>query len=393
MKKLTLVAFAALLSACASTPEAPRRAGAEVDTFAALAMAGTGAKGLAIAVIENGAVVHVGAYGLRNEKGEPLTPDTVMYGASLTKAVFGYTVLQLVDAGKLDLDRPIAAYLPRPLPEYGADATIRRNYADYSGLASDPRWRVITPRMALSHTTGFANFFFYEEEERARIHFDPGSRYAYSGDGLILLQFAIEKGLGESVGELTDANFKRLGMSRTSLVWRPDFATDLADGWTADGKAIAHDDRSRVRAAGSMDTTISDFAKFAAAYVRGDGVSPAARAELVRPQIQISSKQQFPTLLEAMQLPPEKRRSDLAAGLGVVVFDGPQGRGFMKGGHDDQTANSWVCVERGRRCVVILSNDVRAEQAFPAIVSYILGETGVPYDWEYGGMSLWRPTP
>lgn len=393
MNKLILAALAALLCACATVPDAPRRSGAEIDAFAARAMAGTGAKGLAIAVIENGEVVHVGAYGARNAKGEPLTPDSVMYGASLTKAVFGYTVMQLVDAGKVDLDKPIAAYLPKPLPEYGADPVIARSYADYSGLASDPRWRAITPRMTLSHTTGFANFFFYEEDERARIHFDPGTRYAYSGDGLILLQFAIEKGLGESVGALTDANFKRLDMTRTSLIWRPDFAANLADGWTAEGKAIAHDDRSRVRAAGSMDTTISDFAKFAAAYVRGDGLSHMSRAELVRPQIQISSKQQFPSLLDALQLPPEQRRPDLAAGLGVIVFDGPQGRGFYKGGHDDQTANSWVCVERGRRCVVILSNDVRAEPAFPAIVSYILGDTGVPYDWEYGGMTFWRPTP
>ena len=45
-------------------------------------------------------------------------PDTIMYGASLTKAVFAYTVMQLVDEGRIDLDRSIADYLPRPLPDY-----------------------------------------------------------------------------------------------------------------------------------------------------------------------------------------------------------------------------------------------------------------------------------
>jgi CubicO group peptidase (beta-lactamase class C family) len=210
---------------------------------------------------------------------------------------------------------------------------------------------------------------------------------------MLLLQFALEQGRGENFGALTDATFKRLGMTRTSLIWRPDFATDLADGWTLEGQSVPHDDRSRVRVSGSMDTTIADFAKFAAAYVRGDGLSRASRAELVRPQIQISSKQQFPSLLAALQLPPEQRHPDLAAGLGVIVFDGPQGHGFVKGGHDDQTANTWVCVERSRRCIVILANDVRAEPAFPAIVSHILGETGVPYEWEYGGMTFWRPAP
>lgn len=391
MKSLTAVLLAAFVAACASVPKPASPAPSQIDVFAREAMAGTGAKGLAIAVVENGRVVHVGAYGARNEKGEPLTPDTVMYGASLTKAVFGYAVMQLVDAGKVDLDKPIADYLPQPLPNYGADAVIQRNYADYSGLAADPRWRAITPRMTLAHTTGFANFFFLEPDERARIHFEPGTRYAYSGDGLMLLQFALEKGLGESVGALTDAQFRRLGMTRTSLIWRDDFATNMADGWTEDGKAVPHDDRSRVRAAGSMDTTISDMAKFAAAFVRGDGLSSASRAEIVRPQIQISSKQQFPSLLEAMQLPPAQRRPDLAAGLGVVVFDGPQGRGFYKGGHNDSTGNIWVCVERGQRCVVILANDVRAEAAFPAIVSFVLGETGAPWSWEYGDKAFWRP--
>ena len=68
----------------------------------------------------------------------------------------------------------------------------------------------------------------------------------------------------------------------------------------------------------------------------------------------------------------------------MVVFDGPQGAGFFKGGHNDSTGNTWVCVKQGRRCVVILGNDVRAERAFPRLVAFVLGETGVPWRWEYG---------
>jgi hypothetical protein len=76
----------------------------------------------------------------------------------------------------------------------------------------------------------------------------------------------------------------------------------------------------------------------------------------------------------------------------VIAFKGPQGAGFFKGGHNDSTANMWVCLESGKRCVVILSNDVRAEPAFPALVRSILGETGLPWAWEYGGMQFWYPT-
>lgn len=80
-----------------------------------------------------------------------------------------------------------------------------------------------------------------------------------------------------------------------------------------------------------------------------------------------------------------ERRRDLYSGLGVILFDGPQGHGFYKGGHDGQTANSMVCIEDSQRCVLILSNHVRAEAGFVDLVRFILGDTGVPYEWEYGG--------
>ena len=82
--------------------------------------------------------------------------------------------------------------------------------------------------------------------------------------------------------------------------------------------------------------------------------------------------------------PAGERIKDLAAGLGVITFDGQQGHGFFKGGHNDSTGNMWVCLEKRRRCVVILSNDVRAEQLFPAIVRTVLGSSGMPWAWEYG---------
>lgn len=350
-----------------------------VDAQMQRLMRATQAQGLALAVIDDGKVVQVHAAGKRNAAGEPLQPDTIMYAASLTKAAFAYMVLQLVDDGIVDLDRPIAAYLDRPLPEYPAD----KRYAPWPDLKDDPRWQQITPRMLLSHRSGFSNFAFLEPEGKLRLHFDPGTRYAYSGEGLILLQFVLEQGVGLDVGrEMQRRVFDRLGMTRTSMTWRADFAGNLADGWTQDGSTGPHDERSRVRAAGSMDTTITDIARLAAALVSGEGLSPASRRELVRAQWPITTASQFPTLQD--ELPPAKRRADLAAGLGVVVFDGPQGHGFYKGGHDDAVGNTMVCLARGQRCVVMLGNDVRAEAAFPALVRYVLGDTGAPWTWEYG---------
>ncbi len=387
---LALLISSALFG-CANAPApgpapSPSAKTDQIDDIVRRAMAATGTKGLAIAVVDAGQVVFTKAYGVRNASGEPLQEDTVMYGASLTKAAFAYVVMQLVEEGKLGLDVPIAHYLPQPLPSYASSETVRR-YSAFAGLASDERWRKLTARILLTHSSGFANFYFLEPDQQLRIHFEPGSRYAYSGDGLILLQFVLEQGLGLDVGAEMDRRlFAPNRMARTSLIWRPDFRPNLADGFGSDGRTEPHDERSKVRASGSMDTTIADIGRLAASYVRGDGLSAAARAELVKPHLPITTRSQFPPFQPTQSPSPFPA---LGAGLGVVAFKGPQGDGFFKGGHNDFTANTWVCLERGKRCVVILANDVRAEAAFPALVASILGETGLPWAWEYGDMRFW----
>lgn len=359
-----------------------------VDQEVRLAMEATGARGIALAVIDDGEVTRVVSYGERNLAGEPLRTDTIMYGASLTKAAFAYMVMQLVDEGLVDLDRPVGEVLARPLPDYTAPE-VEDRYARWSDLAGDDRWRLLTPRILLTHSPGFANFGFIEPDGLLRFHFEPGSRYAYSGDGLILLQFMLEEGLGLDIGqEMQRRVFDPLGMTRTSMMWRADFAGNLADGWDLTGRPEPHDERSAPRAAGSMDTTIEDMARFAASYVAGRGLSESSRDALTSPHLRITTASQFPTL--QAELPPAARRGDLAAGLGVVVFQGPQGPAFMKGGHNDTTGNIWICVEARRRCVILLSNDVRAEAAFPQLVGLMLGDTGAPWTWEYGGMAFWQ---
>ena len=378
-QRLMMAAALAAASFAGSNPAAAVPPPEKIDAHVRGVMASTGAKGIAVAVIDEGKVAYVGSWGVRNAAGQPLQTDTIMYGASLTKAVFAYTVMQLVEEGVIDLDTSIAAYLPKPLPDYPDE----EKYAPWKDLAGDERWRKLTPRILLTHSSGFANFAFVEPDGKLRFHFDPGERYAYSGEGLILLQFVLERGLGLDLGaEMQRRVFDRFGMRNTSMIWRPDFARNLADGWDASGKVEPHDERSKVRAAGSMDTTIADFARFAAGFMRGEGIGKTSRAEMIRPQLPIGTATQFPSFQP--ELPPERRRKDLSAGMGVITFRGPQGPGFFKGGHNDTTGNTWVCVERGRRCVVILANDVRAEAAFPGIVKLVLGETGVPWEWEYG---------
>ncbi|MGN5351929.1 serine hydrolase domain-containing protein [Ralstonia sp. L16] len=375
-RALTSGALVALLAACAQTPDraAPQLATADATNAAVRhAMADVPANGMAVAVIDAGQTVYLHAFGRRNAAGEPLRTDTVMVAASLTKPVFAYFVMQVVDEGRIDLDTPIERYLPQPLPSYPA----------WSSLAGDERWRAITPRMLLSHRSGLPNLPALEPDRRVHLHFDPGARFAYSGAGINLLQFVLERGLGLDVdAELRRRVFQRFDMRRTSMTWQQANADNQADGTTQNGEPRPHPHRQRAAAASSMDTTVEDYAPFVAGLVRGDGMSAASRAAMTAPQGPITTATEFPTLQP--ELPAALRRPDLATGLGVVVFDGPQGPGFFKGGHEDFAGNTFVCLTRSARCVVLLSNDVRAERAFPGLVAAILGETGAPWRWEYG---------
>jgi CubicO group peptidase (beta-lactamase class C family) len=362
---------------------------AAIDAEVNRVMASVGAKGMALAVIDEGVVKQVSVYGARNTAGDPLKTDSIMYAASLTKMTFGYMVAQLADEGVIDLDRSIAAYLPQPLPAFG-DAQVEDDYARWSDLAGDERWKKLTPRLLLNHASGFANFGFLEPDGILRFHFDPGAQYGYSGDGIILLQFVIEKGLGLDVErELQSRMFNPLGMKDTSLIWREDFGPRVADGWTLTGEPVPHDERSRVRAAGSMDTTIADMAKLVASMVRGDGLSAEAYADFLRPQLHVTTRSQFPT--PQAPLPVSEQRPDLYAALGPIVFDGPQGRGFIRGGHNDSTGNMVTCLAARKRCVIILGNDLRAESAIPYLTDFILGETNAPWSFLFGDLVLWKP--
>jgi len=83
----------------------------------------------------------------------------------LTKPVVAYAALKLADQGKLDLDAPLSRYLPAP-------------YID-----GDARLEQITARRVLSHNSGFPNW--RPEGKPLVIHFTPGERFSYSGEGFV----------------------------------------------------------------------------------------------------------------------------------------------------------------------------------------------------------------
>ena len=329
--------------------------------------------GLNIGIVANNKVAYVKSYGFKNKPDNKLNDTaTCFYAASLAKALFAYIVMQLVDEKVIDLDKPLYKYLPKPLPEY----------TNYKDLAGDERWKLITARHCLSHSTGFPNWREYNprDNKKLEIFFTPGERYAYSGEGIYLLQFVVETITGKPLEELArEKIFKPFGMRRTSFLWQPAFETDYAVGHDMNGDTIPKDRRTKANAAGSMETTVADYTRFVAAVIQGKGLSPKSKQEMFSPQVAIYSKREFPSL--SNDTTNENKKIGLAYGLGWGLFTSTDGKAFFKEGHLDGWVHYVIGFPAKKFAVVIMANSTSGESIFKELVEQTTGVT-IPWYWE-----------
>ncbi len=347
----------------------------DIDKTIIQLMGAADVTGLCISVINDNKIVYTKAYGYKNkEKNELIDTSTVLYAASLSKAVFAYIAMQLIQEGVIDLYKPIWAYLNKPLPLYES----------YNNLTDDERWKFITVRDCLRHTTGFPNWRWLNPKgnNELEILFDPGERYAYSGEGIALLQLAIEEETHKSLEELArERVFKPLGMTRTSYVWQTSFENNFAVGYNTNGEMVKLKKRKTPGAAGSMETTIADYSRFIEAVMQGKGLADSVKRLMLFPQIPIKTKHQFPSLNTDTSEYPYKN-IDLSYGLGWGVFKCPYGKAFFKEGHDDGWAHYNINFPDKKISLIIMSNSSNAEGIFKEILEKIIGDTFTPWDWE-----------
>lgn len=345
---------------------------AEIDATVTRLMTAAEVPGVDIAILNGGKLAYMKSYGFRDkEKNLPLTPDSVMTAASLTKSTFAYMVMQLAQEKVIDLDKPVYQYLPKPLPEYD----------QYRDLAGDLRYKKITARMLLSHTAGFPNLRYFTDDHKLNINFEPGSRFAYSGEGLLLLQLVVETVTGKPLEELMQTRvFQPLGMTRTSMTWQPRFESDYANGYDEYGRPIGPQRRPTADAAGSMQTTLRDFTRLLQAVTNGELLQKQTRDLMLSPQVHIFSKHEFPSL--ATETTDENKSLRLSYGLGWGLFWTSQGKAFFKEGHTDGFRNYAVCFDKLGTGIVILTNSSNGEGIFEYLLETLLRNTYTPIEWE-----------
>jgi CubicO group peptidase (beta-lactamase class C family) len=329
--------------------------------------------GLCLGIINDNKVAFVHGYGFKNKtKNEQNDTATCYNAASLSKPLFAYLVMQLYDKGVIDLDKPLYTYLPKPLPQY-------ENYKD---LAKDERWKLIAARHCLDHTTGFPNWrqLNPRNNQKLEIFFTPGERYAYSGEGLCLLQMVVETITNRQLEDLAQEYiFKPFGMTRSSYVWQTSFQNDYAVGHDMNEDTLPKNKRTQANAAGSLETTIADWTRFVEAVMQGKELSQKSRQEMLSPQIGIYTKRQFPSLNN--DTTSEYRNIQLSYGLGWGLFKSPYGWAFFEEGHEEGWEHYCISFPDKKQSVIIMTNSSNGESIFKELLEKIFGVT-IPWKWE-----------
>lgn len=345
---------------------------AQIEATVDRLMAAAHVPGVALAIINDGRVAYLAARGWRDvARQQPLTVDTALPAASFTKPAFAMMVMGLVDEGRLDLDRPIEHYLGMSIAEHD----------DYRDLAGDERAHRITARMLLSHTSGLPNWRRFNDDGKLDIKFEPGTRYSYSGEGILLLQQVVYKITGQSTTDrMAERVFRPLGMTRTSMVWRPDYEADHVTGHDDQGKPYPESRRDSPDAAGSMTTTVRDWSTLLATLLRGEAMPATARDEMLRPQIRITSERQFP--VGSSEISHTNDAIRLSYGLGWGVFFTPHGKAYFKEGHDDGVQHYCVSFEGPRTAIVVMTNSDNGEGIFKELLAALIADRFSPADWD-----------
>jgi CubicO group peptidase (beta-lactamase class C family) len=235
--------------------------------------------GLAMGIIDGAKLAWRRGFGVKDAASRaPVIDETVFEAASMSKPVFAYVVMKLCDVGMIDLDTPLTRYVPERF------------------LDGDPRLDLITARHVLSHTAGFQNW--RSEKEPLKIHFAPGEKFLYSGEGYNYLQTVVTNLLHQPFETSMQARlFGPLAMRSSGYVWNDTFARRMArphdaSGRPLDNKKSTPADVARYGSAGALLTTPTDYAKFVISIIeppRADAfhLTPDSLREMLRPHVRI----------------------------------------------------------------------------------------------------------
>jgi CubicO group peptidase (beta-lactamase class C family) len=238
-------------------------------------MDSTGVPGLSIAIINDEKIIYHRSFGLTNlETQMPVSNTTLFEAASLSKPLFAYFVMKMIEKGVLELDQPIYPSLAGIIPPEAIDS------------ASLVYYKMLTPRMILCHATGIPN---WAEGKPIHIAFRPGTGFSYSGEAYQHLGAALGTMLEVGWKSGLDAVFQKevaepLHLGHSFFTWNEYIEQHKATGHhgTKPTDALVHGDA--FGPGYSLHTEAADYALFLIEMMQGKHLDKALLAEMLKEQ-------------------------------------------------------------------------------------------------------------
>jgi len=291
----------------------------------------------AIGILENNRVTSIRYYG-EIRPGVAASASTIWNVASLTKPVTAATVMNLINKDKIGLDEPVYPYFTDP------------------DIANEPWTKELTPRIFLSHQTGFKNWRRMEPDHKIHFHYEPGKGYGYSGMGYEYLRHAVEKKLGLNLQQLGQTYlFAAAGMTDTHFGWNDRLDSNrFAWGYAVTGKRYDFKYKD-FNAADWLVTSMSDYCHFGLFAMNGEGISKKLFRQVTGIQVLMSKS--------------AARRND-GMGLGWEVIRGlPHGEyALTHNGSDDGIATLVLLLPVSKRGIVIFTNGDEGAKFIAAVL-------------------------
>jgi serine beta-lactamase-like protein LACTB len=226
-----------------------------------------GIPGISLAVAVDGKIVYSEGYGLADlEQRVPVWPTTKFRIASISKPLTATALMQLVEAGKLDLDAPVQKYVPS-FPDKGAPITTRMAAGHLAGIRHYKDNEFEISRHYYSVTEGLKIF------EDDPLVAPPGTKFSYSSYGFNLVSAVIEGASGENFLQyMQDHVFTPLGMAHTAADQNKQIVEERARFYeltkSGNPENAPYVDNSYKWAGGGFLSTAEDLVQFGSALLR-----------------------------------------------------------------------------------------------------------------------------
>ncbi|HVF88510.1 MAG TPA: serine hydrolase domain-containing protein [Blastocatellia bacterium] len=327
--------------------------------------------GLSIAIIRDASILWSQGFGVKGKSsGEPVSASTVFEAASLSKPAFAYAALRMCETGKLGLDTPLTEYRREPL------------------IANEPRLKLITARMVLSHSSGLPHG--RAPGTPIGLRFEPGTQFAYSATGFQYLQMVVERLSGQPLAEFMKAGvLEPFGMRESSFGWIDRYRKEAAEGHDRDGNPglsgngrylnYSPEERAQERrnypeysypsSSAGLYTTAADYARFVSEIIEPSAkdrfhLSDEMTAEMLRPQVKVSDA--------------------ISWGLGWGIERGDAGDAFWHWGDWGVFRNFAIAFKKQKIGVVVLTNSFNGPKAYREIVPRAIGGSHPAFSWVNG---------